>query len=371
MAATSTRRDPERRAQLLEAADRAIATHGAAVRMEDIASEAGVTKPILYRHFGDKGGLYEAVARRAARVLEERLETGLEVAEGPREKLRATIDAFLAAVEDRPETYRFLLHSAAAERPEVSQAVGDFTHELGRRLAGVLREQYARYGFDLGPCRAGRPRPDRLGAPGQRLVAVRSRRGGPSRPASADHRPAGAPAVVRAAVGRRPGRSRGRAMTRERPAVPLRVRIGRRLALNPVFRAIGRVVVPRLDRLLHRLTGGRVHLARLAVPDAGAGRGGAALRSAAPHPAGLRARRRGLPRGRIELGPGVAPGVDAEPAGRRRGRGRDRRPARAGHPAPARGRGARRRVAPADRGVAGLRRLHRACRRGASCACSG
>ena len=150
MAATSTRRDPERRAQLLEAADRAIATHGAAVRMEDIASEAGVTKPILYRHFGDKGGLYEAVARRAARVLEERLETGLEVAEGPREKLRATIDAFLAAVEDRPETYRFLLHSAAAERPEVSQAVGDFTHELGRRLAGVLREQYARFGFDLG-----------------------------------------------------------------------------------------------------------------------------------------------------------------------------------------------------------------------------
>ena len=150
MAATSTRRDPERRAQLLEAADRAIAAHGAAVRMEDIASEAGVTKPILYRHFGDKGGLYEAVARRAARVLEERLETGLEVAEGPREKLRATIDAFLAAVEDRPETYRFLLHSAAAERPEVSQAVGDFTHELGRRLAGVLREQFARYGFEVG-----------------------------------------------------------------------------------------------------------------------------------------------------------------------------------------------------------------------------
>ena len=151
MTATSTpRRDPERRAQLLEAADRAIAAHGAAVRMEDIASEAGVTKPILYRHFGDKGGLYEAVARRAARMLEERLETGLEVAEGPREKLRATIDAFLAAVEERPETYRFLLHSAAAERPEVSQAVGDFTHELGRRLAGVLREQYARFGVDLG-----------------------------------------------------------------------------------------------------------------------------------------------------------------------------------------------------------------------------
>lgn len=146
---TATRRDPERRAQLLSAADRAIASHGAAVRMEDIAAEAGVTKPILYRHFGDKGGLYEAVARRAARIVEERLEEALAEADGPREKLRTTIDAFLAAVEERPETYRFLLHTAAAERPEVSQAVGDFTHELGRRLAGVLREQFARYGLEV------------------------------------------------------------------------------------------------------------------------------------------------------------------------------------------------------------------------------
>ncbi len=149
MAMTTTRRDPLRRAQLLEAADRAIANRGAAVRMEDIAAEAGVTKPILYRHFGDKGGLYEAVARRAAGKLQDQLEMALGVEEGPHEKLRATIDAFLMAVEERPETYRFLLHGAATERPEVSQAVGDFTHQLGRRLAHVLREQFARYGLEV------------------------------------------------------------------------------------------------------------------------------------------------------------------------------------------------------------------------------
>lgn len=146
---STTRRDPLRRAQLLEAADRAIANRGAAVRMEDIAAEAGVTKPILYRHFGDKGGLYEAVARRAAGKLQEQLDLALGVADGPHEKLRATIDAFLRAVEERPETYRFLLHGAATERPEVSQAVGDFTHQLGRRFAQVLREQFARYGLEV------------------------------------------------------------------------------------------------------------------------------------------------------------------------------------------------------------------------------
>ena len=117
--------------------------------MEDIAVEAGVTKPILYRHFGDKGGLYEAIARHAAGRLQQQLEVALSVADEPRDKLEATVDAFLAAVEDRPETYRFLLHRAAAERPEVTQAVGDFTHELARRFAVVLREQFARFGLQV------------------------------------------------------------------------------------------------------------------------------------------------------------------------------------------------------------------------------
>lgn len=143
----TNRRDPERRVQLLDASDRAIARHGASVRMEDIAAEAGVTKPILYRHFGDKGGLYEAVARRTAHQLQERLEQALQEADGPHAKLAATVDAFLSAVEDRPDVYRFLLHRAAAERPEVNQAVGDFTHQLARRFATVLHEQFARYGL--------------------------------------------------------------------------------------------------------------------------------------------------------------------------------------------------------------------------------
>lgn len=46
-----------------------------------------------------------------------------------------------------------------------------------------------------------------------------------------------------------------------------RVRVARRLALNPVFRRVGRVVVPRVDRVLYRLTRGRVQLAGAAVPS--------------------------------------------------------------------------------------------------------
>ena len=53
-----------RREELLDVADRVIQRHGTGVSMDEIASEAGITKPVLYRHFGDKDGLYEALTQR-------------------------------------------------------------------------------------------------------------------------------------------------------------------------------------------------------------------------------------------------------------------------------------------------------------------
>ena len=59
------RRDPdERRAELLGAAERAIRRIGPHASMDEIAAEAGITKPILYSHFGDKAGLVTALSGR-------------------------------------------------------------------------------------------------------------------------------------------------------------------------------------------------------------------------------------------------------------------------------------------------------------------
>ncbi|MDA2814962.1 nitroreductase family deazaflavin-dependent oxidoreductase [Nocardiopsis sp. RSe5-2] len=55
-----------------------------------------------------------------------------------------------------------------------------------------------------------------------------------------------------------------------RPAGPVRaalLRTARRAAASPVFARLAPPVLPRLDRLLHRLTGGRVQIARWAVPS--------------------------------------------------------------------------------------------------------
>ena len=43
--------------------------------MQEMAAEAGITKPILYRHFGDKAGLFRALALRSVDIFEPSLST--------------------------------------------------------------------------------------------------------------------------------------------------------------------------------------------------------------------------------------------------------------------------------------------------------
>lgn len=101
-----------RREELLDAADAVVQREGAEASMATIAAEAGITKPVLYRHFGDKGGLYAALAERhTARLLVD-LRRALESGGTRQERVRRTIDAYLSAIESEPQVYRFLVRSS-------------------------------------------------------------------------------------------------------------------------------------------------------------------------------------------------------------------------------------------------------------------
>jgi len=123
-----------RRQELLDAADRIVQRDGPAASMAAIAAEAGITKPVLYRHFGDKGGLYAALADRYTEQLLGELRTALAAGRSRRDRVERTINAYLAAIESAPQVYRFLVHSDEAA-PAQSQ-VRSFT----RRLAALLAE---------------------------------------------------------------------------------------------------------------------------------------------------------------------------------------------------------------------------------------
>jgi AcrR family transcriptional regulator len=115
--------------------------------MDEIASEAGITKPVLYRHFGDKDGLYEALTRRYVDELAAALRSAV-MTDDPRSRLAATIDAYLSYVEREPERYRFLLHTG--EQPRTAPIVADFRRRHIANCAFTAAENLRRAGVDPG-----------------------------------------------------------------------------------------------------------------------------------------------------------------------------------------------------------------------------
>ncbi|UQA90945.1 TetR family transcriptional regulator [Streptomyces halobius] len=147
-----------RRRELLEAAERIVLRDGPEASMNAIAAEAGITKPILYRHFGDKGGLYRALAVRHTDALLDNLRAALDAPVLRRDRVEATLDAYLVAIETRPQVYRFLMHPADQENGaesgfDVGRHSAPLLRRLGEELAKVIADR-----LDLGPDGAERAR---------------------------------------------------------------------------------------------------------------------------------------------------------------------------------------------------------------------
>ncbi|MFE5913635.1 TetR family transcriptional regulator [Streptomyces wedmorensis] len=150
---TTDRQTPaeQRRRELLEAADRVVLRDGPKASMNAIAAEAGITKPILYRHFGDKGGLYRALATRHTDALLASLRASLDAPADRRRRVEATLDTYLASIEAMPQVYRFLMHPAdEAHQAEQGFDVGRHSAPLLRRMGEELGQVIAER-VDLGP----------------------------------------------------------------------------------------------------------------------------------------------------------------------------------------------------------------------------
>jgi AcrR family transcriptional regulator len=130
-----------RRDELLTAALAAIEAEGAQVTMTRMAAEAGVTKPVLYRYFGDRGGVYEAVASVFATQMRAELRGALAKDASPRVLLGSAIDTYLAYVERQPEVYRFLTRRLPAETAHGQETVVGFVHRVAADVADVLTDR--------------------------------------------------------------------------------------------------------------------------------------------------------------------------------------------------------------------------------------
>ena len=102
----------ERREQLLDVTKRIVTERGFhAVSIEAVAREAGITRPIVYGHFGDLTGLLEAlVERESMRALGQlALVVPTDLGDDPRADLLAGYGGYLEAVAADPDTWRLVL----------------------------------------------------------------------------------------------------------------------------------------------------------------------------------------------------------------------------------------------------------------------
>ncbi|WP_229117168.1 TetR family transcriptional regulator [Enemella dayhoffiae] len=136
-----------RRAELVEAALAAIREHGPGVGMDEIAARAQTSKPVLYRHFSDRGGLYRAVAERVDNRIARRLDKALSGPGTVRQVLAAAVEAYLSLTEADPQVYRFVVRPPALEGSIADRQLRGITDRAAQVLADYLQPQ-------LGPERA-------------------------------------------------------------------------------------------------------------------------------------------------------------------------------------------------------------------------
>jgi AcrR family transcriptional regulator len=133
----------ERREQLLDAALFLIAEKRyESVSMEAIARRAGVTKPVVYDLFGKLGDLLEALLKReeerALLQLAELMPAPAEDAD-PGQVLIESLDAFLRAIETRPDAWRLNLMPVEAMPSAVRRQVERNRSKLAKRLESIVR----------------------------------------------------------------------------------------------------------------------------------------------------------------------------------------------------------------------------------------
>ncbi len=137
----------ERRQQLLDVSRARFAERGFdGTSIEEIAARAGVSKPVVYEHFGGKEGLYAVVVDREIQRLLSGIAAALEGGAPARHLLERATLALLDYIESDSEGFRILVRDSPP-----GQSTGSFASVLGvvaTRVEHLLAVEFKRRGLD-------------------------------------------------------------------------------------------------------------------------------------------------------------------------------------------------------------------------------
>lgn len=133
----------DRRKQLLESAAKCFAAYGyRGTTTAKIAAEAGVSEPIIYRHFKNKQDLFIALIEKVADEVLNNWQESTRQAKTPLEKLQILLYRNPATSDPRTASvYQLLFHaSTEVSEPAIQQAIRDHYERYVSLLASVMAE---------------------------------------------------------------------------------------------------------------------------------------------------------------------------------------------------------------------------------------
>ena len=139
-----------RRAQLLEATKAIVGSQGFhAVTIEAVARRAGVSRPVVYEHFGDLPGLLEALVDRLSETALRQLAAVLPttLAEGePRATLLAALRGYLEVARADPVTWRLVLMPVEGAPRSAGERIAAGRSQVVAQLAAAVGPTLPRTG---------------------------------------------------------------------------------------------------------------------------------------------------------------------------------------------------------------------------------
>jgi AcrR family transcriptional regulator len=139
----------ERERLMLRAAGEAFATHGFhGSSMDDIARAAGITKPMLYRYFGSKEGLYAAYLQMTGHELVDKVRAPDTREEPAQVRLRTGLRAFLTYVKDHRAGWT-VLHgeTAAPADAQIAREIAELRGRIVRMLTTLFGDEAYAHAF--------------------------------------------------------------------------------------------------------------------------------------------------------------------------------------------------------------------------------
>jgi AcrR family transcriptional regulator len=137
----------ERREQLVEVGRALFAERGVdGTTVEEVAARAGVSKPVIYEHFGGKEGLYAVVVDRETTILLGAMTAALRTGGHPREMLERGALAFLDYVEEHTDGFRILVRDSPVGRSTGSFA--SLISDIASQVEYILAAEFEERGFD-------------------------------------------------------------------------------------------------------------------------------------------------------------------------------------------------------------------------------